>query len=74
MCRYMRVVVCDCRLKTEVAALKSEIAFLKGDMGEELTLSEDEEASLYSAAKLWIQMSDDTVPFDIGQFTVCAPS
>jgi hypothetical protein len=58
------------RLKTEVAALKSEIAFLKGEQGEAVELTEDEEAALYSSAKTWVNMSDESIPFDIGAFTV----
>lgn len=59
------------RLKTEVAALKAEIAFLKGEQGDDTALTEDEQASLYSAAKLWVQNADDAAPFDFGAFTVC---
>jgi hypothetical protein len=57
-----------------VAALKSEIAFLKGEQGEAVEMTEDEEASLYSSAKTWVNSGDDTVPFDIGAFTVRAPA
>lgn len=58
------------RLKTEVAVLKAEIALLKGEQGEAASLTEDEEELLYSTAKLWVQNSDESAPFDIGALTV----
>jgi hypothetical protein len=58
-----------CRLKTEVAALKAEIAFLKGEQGEDVALSEEEHAALLGSASAWVRGPDDA-PFDIGAFTV----
>ncbi len=58
------------RLKTEVAALKAEVAFLKGEQGEDTTLTEDEDAGLCAAVKLWVTAADESTPLDIGAFTV----
>jgi hypothetical protein len=62
-------VVC-CRLKTEIAALKAEIAFLKGEQGEDTAMTSADIAAMYSSAQTWVRSPDDA-PFDVGALTVC---
>ena len=49
--------------------MKAEIAFLKGESGEETTLSEEDQATLAATVADWVRSPEDA-PLNIGALTV----
>jgi kinesin family member 6/9 len=58
------------RLKSEVAALQNEVAYLKGESGEGALLNAEERASLEQACTVYVNHADPAQQLNIGAYTL----